>query len=409
MTTPCCRLSAKHWGVNHTHHLNPAQWPMPLPQVVGRALLLDTPKTHHTSAVEHTASSSNTQTSKPVYPLDLGRFAYRSAPKSSNAIASAIRPARFLSTMGQASTSKPSLAPIKQDIEINTEDLNKVSKCVCCDLSWTSRKTAPQKLKHIRLCAKKNHYTRDIVQSLVSKLVKSIDIANGQSMGGPSRQSQASRSQNTLLGNVMHDANAGPKKRTRRPQVTESVKSLTDTRDNILARARLLLVQPSDETPTETAISVNPPSRTQKFGESALARRNRNKASLLGDSYSQPYIPTQVGGRTRVEGPDSGKGVLSDREANAEWVPTSHADTDRLQSPGLPPLHRDYPEFTNDVGFRATHSYTSSEEAALGLENEIGEFAEHNVAIQKNGQGSVGSTILFRVERVLTLAGYCNL
>lgn len=289
-------------------------------------------------------------------PFDLNRFAFKSSSRSSSIAPSA----RSYSTAAKA-LPKPSSKANKEIIEINEAALKKINKCPCCDLTWTVRKTAPQKLKHIRTCAKKNQITSDTIHHLVAKHVEAVASAASASKEGASSTPAAP---NTLLGEAMQEPEPAAKKRGRRPAVAETVKSIADTREDILARARLLLGSGQGLKPPSTAAS---PLKTQPFGESALARLHKGKSPLLNHSYVQPYIATPLDNRSALKeslGPAEDHKSQSDSEIFFDWDPTPprHEDNDRTHGPKPTSSHVNYDDFEHDVTFLATHSDPPEEE-----------------------------------------------
>lgn len=122
-----------------------------------------------------------------------------------------------------------------------------LSKCVACGLHWTSKKSAKQKRTHIERCAKKNAFTKDTVTFLIQKETAPAVLPTHTTA--------------TLMDSVVP---AAPVKKPRRQQVVPTVRSLPETRENILHRARDILG------PTRVHDDLL---STQQFGRSALARR----------------------------------------------------------------------------------------------------------------------------------------
>ncbi|KAF8556999.1 hypothetical protein OG21DRAFT_1495092 [Imleria badia] len=173
--------------------------------------------------------------------------------------------------------------------------LAQLSKCISCGLAWTSRKTAKQKRAHIVPCAKKHALTKDTIKVLVEKEIT----------GSSQTQHASSRidpNETTLMDSVVP---TGPVKKSKRQQVLPSVKSLPETRDNILNRARDILGSTN---------GLTDPEPTQQFGQSALARRNTQhlnpkrpalldvNGSMAEPPSTQPFGPSALrGGTTTAE------------------------------------------------------------------------------------------------------------
>lgn len=318
---------------------------------------------------------------------------------------------RKFSTSQQIQSRTASRTTIKPPpIDIAAEDLTKLLKCVCCDFSWTTRKTAPQKLKHIRSCAKKHQFSYDTVQSLVLKQVGSNLKASASGNAEDSTSAgQSSRTpvRNTLLEEALHEPEMGPKKWHRRPAAVETIRSLSDTRASILARARLLLDSPpkaqsayniSDCSGLVVATTNSLP-LTPSFGESALARQCRVTSSLLDISYGQPYLPTQEEKVTsvRVTSRIDSQDPASNHEAAVDWSLS-------LAKPGATSPSGGWTAFPNEVGFCATHSVTELDAGTTSeLEGHASPILSHTSSHEGN-HISVG-TIIVKSSVVLTRAG----
>ncbi|KAN0097467.1 hypothetical protein V8E55_001913 [Tylopilus felleus] len=150
--------------------------------------------------------------------------------------------------------SRPATTLVRKDPPGHLPDsqLAQLSKCIGCGLEWTSRKTANQKRTHIKQCAKKLALTEDTIKILVEKEIAILS---------PTQNTPSSHTETTLLNSVVP---VGPLKKSKRTQVLSTLKSLPETRDSILSRARNILG------PT---ITQEDSGATQQFGQSALARR----------------------------------------------------------------------------------------------------------------------------------------
>lgn len=165
--------------------------------------------------------------------------------------------------------------------------LVQLSKCVSCGLQWTSKKTAKQKRTHIEQCAKKNALSKDTIKFLIEKEIAILSPTIPAN--DPSENATG-----TLMDSVVP---AGPVKRLKRHQVVPSVRSLAETRESILDKARDILG------PTEGHADPQP---TQQFGQSALARRNtqqpKRPALLDVNKSMEEPPPTQPFGTSSLRG-----------------------------------------------------------------------------------------------------------
>lgn len=160
--------------------------------------------------------------------------------------------------------------------------LQKVLKCVCCNLKWTTRKSAAQKLVHLRSCAKKQAFTDETVRIRMTQyLATVVDTA-------PVIPAASAGTSETYFQEVVRDA--APKKRARRKEVTGTVKAPEDTRASILRRAETLLGQPS------SSRNVDSLPATQAFVPSKLAMRSESESD--GEDAvpaTQAFRPSRFG------------------------------------------------------------------------------------------------------------------
>ncbi|KAH7931250.1 hypothetical protein BV22DRAFT_1115629 [Leucogyrophana mollusca] len=161
--------------------------------------------------------------------------------------------------------------------DFSDSQLSRVIKCVSCEMRWTARKSAAQKMLHIQVCAKKKLLSDDTVRALLHKEMEVFDKNKRKD-----QQMEEDNRTTTFLDAVVNP----PKKPGRRLKIQNTVKALPETRKSILDKARLVLGKsaqaqagPNDTQPFEqrrlagnSEISGNLPC-TQAFGESALGRR----------------------------------------------------------------------------------------------------------------------------------------
>jgi hypothetical protein len=241
-------------------------------------------------------------------------------------------------------------APVKRSSssrlvgDFSDTELKKLVKCVSCDIAWTARKSGAQKLVHIQTCAKKTGLTDDTVRILIRK-----ELENASNDPGPSRHkgkslADSSTSRTTLLEDVVRDA--APKRKGKRKGTVDALKSVSETRETILGRARELLGSdtfPDDDifvvrTQAFTSTALNTESQpTQAFGRSRLGQQQRPRQSLLEDEGSdgestlppatQAFAPSKLGGRLAT-GTSGGWGYASESECES-----SASASDRAISP----------------------------------------------------------------------------
>ncbi|KAH9846975.1 hypothetical protein C2E23DRAFT_742884 [Lenzites betulinus] len=251
-------------------------------------------------AAARTAESSDSE-DRDEGSLKLRHFAYVAPNPPRRTASKTPSPTEGRSVPPEAGATGKAKRPITghRFTDFSDAQLLRVLKCVSCDLAWTARKTVAQKMKHIQTCAKKNGLADDTVRSL---LRKELDGASPTASSSKSTTpaSAPDALPETLLENVIKDTSK--KKPGRRLPVLQTVKSVEETRELILDRARSLLANGSssrvrDPIP-DPALDLQVPPATQVFGKSSVAVR---------EDYIQarPADATQVFGASRLAGPSS--------------------------------------------------------------------------------------------------------
>ena len=205
-------------------------------------------------------SPSKDDPSQGSSKLNLDRFMFQSSRTPRNLQAST---EPFLSTSsatsnGNAKGSKRKRLPL----DLSLSDVAKISRCVCCNAQWTARKSGAQKMTHIQNCAKKHAFDGGTVNLLIQKEISPEDPFV----------------KNTFFEDVLVDA--APKQKTkRRKQGESSLKTVSISRDSILARAQGILTTSTDDCRYQNGSSFagstqnhNELSSTQAFGRSGLAQ-----------------------------------------------------------------------------------------------------------------------------------------
>ncbi|KAF9268118.1 hypothetical protein L218DRAFT_1073469 [Marasmius fiardii PR-910] len=177
--------------------------------------------------------------------------------------------------------------------DFSDEELARLLRCVACDIRWTVRKTASQKVAHIQSCSKKKGFTEDTVRQLIRKelVVTPLNPSDkGKRKASPDSEAQPK----TILAEIVQDA--APKKRTKRQDVVMTIKSLGETRAAILDKAQTVFAQSSSTfralhsseyiSHTEGSSGIPPPS-TPEFGSSHLARTTGSKQPMF-HSFTTP-------------------------------------------------------------------------------------------------------------------------
>ncbi|KAJ7228518.1 hypothetical protein GGX14DRAFT_613319 [Mycena pura] len=250
-----------------------------------------------------------------VPTLNLARFTFKNGPRP-------LQPRNSASTTESASNAdtqaKSGARRSSKHLagEFSDAELKKLGKCIGCGIAWTTRKSAAQKMVHIRSCAKKNGLTDDTVGFLIRKEIENAPEISGTSKGKAPLANAATPT--TLLEDVVREA--APKRKGKRIGPIDTLKTVSETRQNILGRARILLgtgplsdedgftVQTEAVASDAVVIAKEQQPPTQAFGTSRLAQRHPYKPMLPGgqDSNGEPdllpatqaFVSSKLGGRT---------------------------------------------------------------------------------------------------------------
>ncbi|KAF7352661.1 hypothetical protein MVEN_01231900 [Mycena venus] len=268
------------------------------------------------------ASLSNADPSddEEIVPmLNLARFAFANPnprPLQSQSSASTVDSASGSDTQAKPAAKKTARSSSKGVAEdFSDAELRKLIKCVSCDLSWTARKTAAQKMLHIRSCAKKTGLTDQTIRALIRKEVDNAPEP------GQSKVALVPAQRTTLYEDIVREA--GPKRKGKRKPAVDILKNVTETRENIRGNARMILgpesLSDGDDFIVQTqAVTSDKPATTQEhsatqvFGPSRLGQQHGYKSSILGDPdpdddpdippATQAFAPSKLGGRAAARG-----------------------------------------------------------------------------------------------------------
>jgi hypothetical protein len=188
--------------------------------------------------------------------------------------------------------------------------LAKLSRCVSCELTWTTRKTVVEKVKHISTCAKKQNLEDATLSALIERELQKEPEESLPLKKKPRKnvEDDAEHSPKTLLSHVR---TVEESKKGRRPAILASVRDPTTAAVTIRGRAKDLFgltsgderskpSQPPRWTPSGArllaaakAVTVaavpDEPLLTQPFGKSALAGQSKSAAPRsLFMSYDVP-------------------------------------------------------------------------------------------------------------------------
>ncbi|KIP12702.1 hypothetical protein PHLGIDRAFT_113305 [Phlebiopsis gigantea 11061_1 CR5-6] len=226
--------------------------------------------------------------------LDIARFAYAGSQRTISSRAPSrtpsLAPFRATPAVDLPKGPKPSRATSNTLSSLSDSDAGKLRRCVCCELAWTTRKTAPQKRKHIQSCARKLHISPDTLQHLLRAELERIKRLPPEESGKKGKGKLPEVPLPVEPGTLLEDALGGKAKKKSGPRrkVVESVKELHETRQDILDRAKQLLggaTKPIGRAIERGEVLAHSPQRTQPFGQSRLAQR---------------YVPTTVLDQTQM-------------------------------------------------------------------------------------------------------------
>ncbi|TFY67718.1 hypothetical protein EVG20_g3846 [Dentipellis fragilis] len=155
-------------------------------------------------------------------------------------------------------------------------DLSTVLKCICCGITWTVRKTAIQKLNHIRSCAKKRGLTQGTLDALISQ--ESCKITTDSGLAKLPTTSSEVAAPKTFLEEIVDNTTLA--KRSKRAKVTSTIAQPNQIRTGILDRARVLLKDDLEQAAPEP---------TQVFGQSKF-RTTSLRASEKSPSETPPLV-----------------------------------------------------------------------------------------------------------------------
>jgi hypothetical protein len=207
--------------------------------------------------------SSDSETEEDELGINLARFAYQggSRPPAAPQIKPGLITVARIEDTRDPTLNKKSIRRTGPHSTTDFSDIAiaKLTTCISCNLKWTARKSAVEKMKHVKSCAKKNSLADETVRVLIRQEIDKAPVNAKEKGKGKLVHLEPPKEPNTVLEDVINDR--GPKKRGKRPAVTKTVKSLTETRDVILDRARTILGNADD---------VDSSIQTQAFGPSKL-------------------------------------------------------------------------------------------------------------------------------------------
>lgn len=191
--------------------------------------------------------SSDPESEAEENRLKITHFAYGDLPKTKPVtpiLRSTSSPAVEKASTSAAPVLKPSRKAQKHQFadELSDNDLARLKNCVCCSVAWTTRKGAAQKVTHMLSCAKKHAFTDDMILDCIRREVdkEPVEMANTAKAKGKQKATEPEAAfPTTYVEEVLQGAEQ--KRKGRRPDVSKTVKSLVETREGILDKARIVL------------------------------------------------------------------------------------------------------------------------------------------------------------------------
>ncbi|KAH9482383.1 hypothetical protein JR316_0004483 [Psilocybe cubensis] len=234
----------------------------------------DCPESSNHPSVNHESRDAI----KPIRVLDPKRFAYTSTISTKR---------KDLPNALQTASTKERRLTKPATFDLSNDDLSKVNHCVCCQASWTVRKSGPQKLMHIRSCAKKHalkeETVRVLLQTEVSKYVAPLH-SKGKSKAKDSSVEAVSLTRKTFLEEVLGEES---KKKIKSKQVETTLADVGAMRDSILARAQNIL---NSSCPNVPELDIGSPRVEQPYFSPLLSHQHHE--SLL--PLTQPFLRSSL-------------------------------------------------------------------------------------------------------------------
>ena len=276
------------------------------------------------SSVASSRSSSPPNLPKhATRPLNIKQFAYSRqlkepsivrAHSTSAALAPSVRPSAVphkKKTDGKASAPRKRGPATLQNIDITDEQWARLRSCVCCDASWTARKSVKGKRDHLRTCAKTHFASDELVQRLVLKQLESCKASTQNTVP---LLSDVDAAPNTLLDDVI-EANRSP--RTRRIK-SHYLASKEGSSTALSPNVRSDLKKPTPEPEGKLARAEEP---TEPF---------LCQASDLGDDSIAFPPATQMPPPSRFAKVAKGRSILSEYFGGVSDRPASMSSTQQL-------------------------------------------------------------------------------
>ena len=163
--------------------------------------------------------------------------------------------------------------------------LQKLTRCVCCQIPWTTRKSAPGKLNHIQKCARKSSLTEEAVRLMIEQDLRALATQGDLKKG---KCKTVALEPATLLEGIV--ANTNTKTKGRKKEMPTTVLQVAETHNVIYSRARALFEEPEES-------DIPPFPATQGFAPSKLGRNIQPHSNA-----TQSFQKSRLGTSRRVPG-----------------------------------------------------------------------------------------------------------
>ena len=228
---------------------------------------------HHSKASCSSPSSQDSDgpCDSPPRRNKLSRFAFEQ-PQS--------KPRPTPSTSFQSSRARTTIDQFNPNVDYShtKEELRHLSRCVVCDMVWTTKKTVAMKLDHIRKCGKKNAFTDEAIRTrIIQELSKPVEVND------TTEDPKSPEKIPTLMENILKDTQ--PKNRGKRKEITTTVVKIQPRHEIFHARAEALFAFSQNE---------NQKSESQLSHTSKTPTANCSKASPLVHKYPASKLGTRA-------------------------------------------------------------------------------------------------------------------
>lgn len=235
-----------------------------------------TPLPHHAKASCSSPSSQDSDgpCDSPDRPNRLNRFAFKQ-PQS--------KPRPTPSTSFQSSRTQTTTDLFNPESHYwhTKEELRRLSRCVVCDMEWTTKKTVTVKLDHIQKCGMKNAFTDDAIRNrIIQELSKPLQV---ETTARTTEDPESPEKVGTLMENILKDTQ--PKKRGKRKEITTTVVKIQHRHGIFRARAEALLAVAQNE---------NQEIESQLSNTSKMSTANYSKASPPVHEYPASKLGTKA-------------------------------------------------------------------------------------------------------------------